>query len=83
MLRISDLSVSFGRSQILRGIDLQLDRGDSLAILGESGAGKTSLGRALMYLSEGSCNGEVLLDGVDLLQLPEERLRLRLCIGRT
>ena len=43
MLSIRDLKVSFGKTQILRGVDLHLERGDCLALVGESGAGKTTL----------------------------------------
>ncbi len=63
---------------ILAGVDLDLLRGDSLAIIGESGAGKTTLGLALMGLGEGRVSGRVLLDGKDLTTLDEvARRRIR------
>lgn len=75
MLSIRDLRVSFGGAEILHGVDLDLRPGESLSIVGESGAGKTTLALALMALSSGRVSGKVLLAGRDLLSLPEEQLR--------
>jgi peptide/nickel transport system ATP-binding protein len=78
MLEISDLKVSYGGDEILAGIDLDLFRGDSIAIIGESGAGKTTLGLALMGLVDGRVSGRVLLDGVDIAALDDrERRKIR------
>jgi len=63
MLSIKDLLVSFGKKQILRGIDLSLERGECLAIIGESGAGKTTLGLSIMGLAGGSATGEISFQG--------------------
>ena len=75
MLKIKGLKVSFGQKEILRGIDLDLERGDSLGIVGESGAGKTTLGLTIMGLSRGRCLGEIRLHDTDLLNISEEDLR--------
>lgn len=75
MLRVEGLTVSFGRDQVLKGIDLELKAGESLAVIGESGAGKTTFGLSLMRLVEGEVGGRVLLGGVDLLSLPDEDMR--------
>ena len=58
---------------ILKGISLQIDAGESVGILGPSGAGKTSL---LMILAglETLSNGRILLDGTDITSLHEDRL---------
>lgn len=78
MLEISDLKVSYDGTEILAGIDLDLLRGESIAIIGESGAGKTTLGLALMGLLDGRCSGRILLDGRDVLTLDEnERRKMR------
>ncbi len=78
MLEISDLKVSYDRTEILRGVDLDLLRGDSLAIIGESGAGKTTLGLAVMGLLDARASGRILLDGKDILSLDErERRKMR------
>ncbi len=75
MLEISDLKASYDGAEILAGIDLDLLRGDTLAIIGESGAGKTTLGLALMGLLDGQVSGRILLDGKDLTALDEGGLR--------
>ena len=75
MLSIRDLLVSFGKTQILRGIDLQIERGECLALVGESGGGKTTLGLSIMGLSGGSVSGEIFFQDRDLLKISQEDLR--------
>ncbi|KUK43720.1 MAG: ABC transporter ATP-binding protein [Methanothrix sp.] len=75
MLEICDLKVSYDETEILAGVDLDLLRGDSLAIIGESGAGKTTLGLAVMGLLEERASGRILLDGKDILSLDEKEMR--------
>jgi peptide/nickel transport system ATP-binding protein len=75
MLCIKDLKVSFGKSNILRGVDLCLERGECLALVGESGAGKTTLGLSIMGLAKGSATGEISFQGKNLLATTLEELR--------
>ena len=79
MLEIKDLQVSYGNDAILNGLNLELSDGESLAIIGESGAGKTTLGLSIMRLTEGSVHGSIYFDGnKDLLSLSDkEMLELR------
>ena len=56
------------------GVDLVVDRGETLAIVGESGAGKSTVGRLVLRLIEPD-RGEVRLDGVDVLSLSSRDLR--------
>lgn len=62
MLEIRDLKKSFGSTEVLRGIDLNVDRGDVVAILGPSGAGKTTLLRCLNFLEQAD-SGSMTFDG--------------------
>jgi peptide/nickel transport system ATP-binding protein len=56
------------------GVSFDLQQGKTLALVGESGCGKTTLGKALLNLIEHN-SGQVLLDGTDLTQLRGEALR--------
>jgi peptide/nickel transport system ATP-binding protein len=58
----------------LNGIDLELRRGETLAIVGESGCGKSTLAQLVMSLLEPS-EGQVRFDGTDLRSLTPQRLR--------
>ena len=75
LLEIRNLRVSYGHDTILDGIDLELSSGETLAIIGESGTGKTTLGMSIMRLTEGKIRGNINFDGNDLLTLSEEEMR--------
>ncbi|TQS70133.1 ABC transporter ATP-binding protein [Rhodobacteraceae bacterium] len=84
LLEVRDLSVRFHTAQgmvnAVNGISWHLDRGETLAILGESGSGKSVSASAIMNLIDtppGEITaGQILFDGVDLLQAaPEMRRR--------
>ena len=63
-----------GHIYAVDGMDLQIQRGETYGLVGESGCGKSTFGRALLRL-EDLTEGEVLFDGVDLASLKGEKLR--------
>lgn len=65
MIVISQLNKTFGRKQVLTGIDLQIGQGESLALVGPNGAGKTTLLRILATLCKAT-SGEVTIGGCDI-----------------
>ena len=62
MLEVRGVRKSFGEVEVLRGVDLQVEQGDVVAILGPSGSGKTTLLRCLNFLETAS-GGELIFDG--------------------
>jgi peptide/nickel transport system ATP-binding protein len=75
LLEIKDLRVSYGQDVVLDGIDLELNTGEALAIVGESGTGKTTLGLSIMRLGEGTVQGTIRFNDRDLLVLSDEEMR--------
>jgi peptide/nickel transport system ATP-binding protein len=83
LLEVRNLSVEFhtavGVVKAVRDISYHLDRGETLAILGESGSGKSVSSSAIMNLIDMPpgriSSGEILLDGVDLLKMPAHERR--------
>jgi len=73
ILEVDQLHVRFGRQQVLRGIDFEVPRGQSLAIIGESGCGKTVLLKSIIGLVWPQ-QGRVRFDGQQLDQLTEKEL---------
>ena len=77
MIHARDVTLSLGSgdgaTEILRGIDLDVRRGERLAILGASGSGKSSLMAVLSGLERAS-DGEVTIVGQDFTTLDEDRL---------
>src|ERR671918_894694 len=61
LLRIVDLHKSFGQLEVLRGISIDVARGEKLSIIGPSGSGKTTLLRCINYL-ERPTSGHVYIE---------------------
>lgn len=62
MIKLTQIKKSYGRHQVLKGIDLSVEQGEVVAILGPSGSGKTTLLRCMNYLERPS-DGEITIDG--------------------
>ncbi|WP_044872512.1 ABC transporter ATP-binding protein [Pseudomonas sp. LFM046] len=76
-LRI-EAATAKGWSEIVHGVDLELQRGKILGLVGESGAGKSTIGLAAMGYTREGCRisgGEILFDGLNLRDIPEARHR--------
>ncbi|MDU6136077.1 ATP-binding cassette domain-containing protein, partial [Bradyrhizobium sp.] len=77
LLRVDALSVSYGRQQVVSDVSFALSRGQSLALIGESGSGKSTIARAVLRLlpNGGHATGRITFDGRDVLELSERRFR--------
>ncbi len=63
MIRFEKTSKSFRRNQVLKAVELDIERGHRVALVGSNGAGKTTMIRCL--LGEYTCDGRVMVDGMD------------------
>ena len=82
LLRVKNLSVSFdtprGKIQAVRGVSLALSRGEVLAIVGESGCGKSVLCKAVMKLLPPAArirSGRIYVNGADITDYREREMR--------
>src|SRR5207248_2984945 len=77
LLQVEGLSVAYGNHEVVRDASFGLRRGESLALIGESGSGKSTIARAVLRLlpQGGRANGVVEFDGQDILALSERRFR--------
>ncbi|MGA8330541.1 MAG: ATP-binding cassette domain-containing protein, partial [Mycobacterium sp.] len=72
-----DIHLSFGQNAVLRGVDIEVPAGNTVAVIGPSGSGKSTLLRILNRLYEPD-RGDVLLDGRSVLNDDHTRLRQRI-----
>lgn len=73
MIQLHGITKSFGSLQVLRGIDLQVNRGEVVAIVGPSGAGKTTLLQIMGTLDRPD-EGEVIIDGENVSRLSATKI---------
>ena len=73
MIQLHDIRKSFGSLQVLKGIDLTINQGEIVSIVGPSGAGKTTLLQIIGTLDRAD-SGRVLFDGVDVSVYNEKQL---------
>lgn len=73
MIELQGITKSFGSLQVLKGIDLTIDKGEVVSIVGPSGAGKTTLLQILGTLDKPD-TGRILLNGTEINRLKEREL---------
>lgn len=72
MIEVQNIKKSFGSLEVLKGIDLQIQRGEVVSIVGPSGAGKTTLLQIMGTLDKPD-SGSVIVDGIDVMKLSDAR----------
>lgn len=65
MIELKDVRKSFGKNEVLKGINLRIEKGEVVVIIGPSGSGKSTVLRTMNYLEEPT-SGHVIVDGMDL-----------------
>ena len=87
ILEVKDLKKSFGKTEVLKGIDFSLEKGEVLSIIGSSGSGKTTLLRCLNFLEFAengtiSVGGKIIYDGSQKDKMSDSHIRdMRLHFG--
>jgi phospholipid/cholesterol/gamma-HCH transport system ATP-binding protein len=74
MIKIINLEKSFGENAVLRGINLTVEKGETMVVIGQSGSGKSVLLKHLIGLLRPDA-GEVYIDGVEITRLREDDLQ--------
>ena len=73
MIEVKNIHKSFGTLEVLKGVDLAVEKGEIVSIIGKSGAGKTTLLQIIGTLDKPD-SGSVVIDGVDVFALKEKEL---------
>jgi phospholipid/cholesterol/gamma-HCH transport system ATP-binding protein len=73
VIEVKDLHKSFGAQPVLDGVDLQIERGETLTVLGPSGTGKSVLLKAIIGLQKPDA-GSIRVNGREITNLPLEKL---------
>ncbi len=73
MIKIIDLHKSFGPTRVLQGLDLEIARGETMVVIGQSGSGKSVLLKHLMGILKPD-KGEIWIDGLEITRLGDEEI---------
>jgi branched-chain amino acid transport system ATP-binding protein len=73
LLRLSDVHAFYGESHILHGIDLTVNRGEVVTLLGRNGAGRTTTLKAILGLV-GKRSGSIMINGTQAVDLPPHKI---------
>jgi ABC-type polar amino acid transport system ATPase subunit len=80
VINVTDLTKTFGKTQVLKGITTQVDKGEVVALIGPSGSGKSTFLRCLNLL-ETPTSGTIAINGVELTAPKTDIARVRQGIG--
>jgi len=80
-LRLTDLHAFYGESHILHGVDLVVNRGEVVTLLGRNGAGRTTTLKSILGLV-GKRTGSIMINGLEAIAMPPHRVA-RLGVGYT
>ena len=72
LIQLSGVTKQFGATQVLKGVDLEIDQSEVVCIIGPSGSGKSTLLRCIVFLEEHDA-GEIRIDGEPIGFISEER----------
>ncbi len=73
MIAVKDIHKSFGSLDVLKGVDLEIKKGEIVSIIGKSGAGKTTLLQIIGTLDKAD-SGQVVINGIDVSKLNDKEL---------
>ena len=73
MIEVKNIWKSFGDLEVLKGVNLKVEKGEIVAIIGKSGAGKTTLLQIIGTLDRPT-KGKVLIDGIDVFAMKDKEL---------
>lgn len=80
LIKIENLHKSFGKNEVLKGINLEIKRGEVVVIIGPSGSGKSTLLRSMNLLEEATM-GKVIFEGVDITDKKNDLFAMREKMG--
>ena len=80
LIKIENLHKSFGKNEVLKGINLEIKRGEVVVIIGPSGSGKSTLLRSMNLLEEAS-KGKVIFEEVDITDKKNDLFAMREKMG--
>ncbi|WP_203264361.1 amino acid ABC transporter ATP-binding protein [Streptococcus uberis] len=80
LIRIENLHKYFGTNEVLKGIDLRIEQGEVLVIIGPSGSGKSTLLRSMNLLEEPT-KGRITFEGIDITDKKNDIFKMREKMG--
>ena len=72
MLKVKDLHVAYGQSEIIHGVNFEAEQGKVVAIMGRNGMGKTTLMKSLIGINEAK-SGSIMLNETDITKFPAHK----------